>query len=108
VSALGTIDVAFVCLAAHDWESPRILPENVKLLLPPRQSRGISRVGLVEIQVADNTCRSKDEFGDSPEQFDCASDGEKTEHPQHDGSRCTLKFEAQPFELNWPRGAFKE
>ena len=32
-----------MCLAAHDWEFPRWTPVSVKLLLPPRQSRGVSR-----------------------------------------------------------------
>ena len=36
----------FVCLAAHDWEFPRWTPGFVKLLLLPRQSRGVSRFGL--------------------------------------------------------------
>jgi DNA topoisomerase IB len=31
-------------LAAHDLEFPGWTPENVKLLLPPRQSRGNSRL----------------------------------------------------------------
>src|SRR5271165_1852321 len=30
-------------LAAHAWESPRWTPGFVKLLLPPRQSRGLSQ-----------------------------------------------------------------
>jgi hypothetical protein len=34
----------FVCLAAHEWEFRRWTPGNVKLLLPPRQSRGVSLV----------------------------------------------------------------
>jgi len=29
-------------LAAHVWDSPRWTPVSVKLLLPPRQSRGVS------------------------------------------------------------------
>ena len=32
-----------MCLAAHDWECRWSTPGNVKLLLPPRQSRGFSR-----------------------------------------------------------------
>lgn len=35
-----------MCLAAHELEFPRWTPVNVKLLLPPRQSRGDSLVGL--------------------------------------------------------------
>jgi hypothetical protein len=35
-----------VCLAAHVSESPGWTPGYVKLLLPPRQSRGNSQVGL--------------------------------------------------------------
>ena len=39
----------FVCLAAHDWKFRRwVTSVNVKLLLPPRQSRGVSRVMLVQ------------------------------------------------------------
>ena len=34
----------FVCLAAHESEFRRWTPGNVKLLLPPRQSRGVSLV----------------------------------------------------------------
>ncbi|WP_291775765.1 hypothetical protein, partial [Castellaniella sp.] len=39
-------DSPLVCLAAHELEFPRWTPVNVKLLLPPRQSRGDSLVGL--------------------------------------------------------------
>ena len=35
-----------MCLAAHELEFPRWTPVNVKLLLPPRHSRGNSHVGL--------------------------------------------------------------
>jgi hypothetical protein len=35
-----------VCLAAHESEFRRWTPGNVKLLLPPRQSRGVSFVWL--------------------------------------------------------------
>src|SRR6476646_8144967 len=40
--------VPFVCLAAHEMKPPRWTPAvKVKLLLPPRQSRGTSYRGLV-------------------------------------------------------------
>jgi hypothetical protein len=42
LSSLSISDLLFVCLAAHDAEFPRWTPLNVELLLPPRQSRGVS------------------------------------------------------------------
>src|ERR1043166_452716 len=46
LSNSSILDLLFVCLAAHDWEFPRWTPVSVKLLLPPRQSRGVSRYRL--------------------------------------------------------------
>lgn len=39
-------DLLLVCLADHDLEFLGWTPANVKLLLPPRQSRGASYDGL--------------------------------------------------------------
>src|SRR5829696_3774783 len=47
LSNSSILDLLFVCLAAHDSEFPRWTPVFVKLLLPPRQSRGVSRCRLV-------------------------------------------------------------
>src|SRR3954470_4095104 len=47
LSNSSILDLLFVCLAAHDSEFPRWTPVSVKLLLPPRQSRGVSRCRLV-------------------------------------------------------------
>src|SRR5207302_4934690 len=42
LSISSIVKLLFVCLAAHVWEFPRWTPGSVKLLLPPRQSRGVS------------------------------------------------------------------
>jgi hypothetical protein len=43
------INTTWSCaLAAHAWEFLRWTPAFVKLLLPPRQSRGVSLLGLGE------------------------------------------------------------
>src|ERR1700676_1719854 len=46
LSNSSILDLLFVCLAAHAWEFPRWTAVSVKLLLPPRQSRGVSRCRL--------------------------------------------------------------
>src|SRR3954453_15201473 len=46
LSNSSILALLFVCLAAHDSEFPRWTPVSVKLLLPPRQSRGVSRCRL--------------------------------------------------------------
>src|SRR5215472_6967564 len=42
LSASSIANSLSCALAAHVWESPRWTPVSVKLLLPPRQSRGVS------------------------------------------------------------------
>ena len=43
LSQSSIVKLLLVCVVAHDWKSPRwATARKVKLLLPPRQSRGIS------------------------------------------------------------------
>ena len=45
VSRLSIVKLHFVCVVAHDLRSRRrATAVNVKLILPPRQSRGVSRL----------------------------------------------------------------
>jgi len=45
VSRLSIVKLHFVCVVAHDLRFRRwATAENVKLILPPRQSRGVSRL----------------------------------------------------------------
>jgi len=45
VSRLSIVKLPFVCVVAHDRRFRRwATAVNVKLILPPRQSRGVSRL----------------------------------------------------------------